>query len=281
MFSRSANDNKLYWTEKFIKDCDIDGYYMDNLFCRLNSDPIASAAYLLPDGRVQPAYDLWGQRDFVRRLRVTFEKYRNPVGICIHNTDYQFAPVMGYADLAMGGENPLPVMGTPDYMDMYPRAWMDVMYNQPLWGYQLSHLFHFDYPSFKTDSGDFDRPAALKSLRTMMASMLVHGVEFWQGIEYSEYLMGRYKLFKMLPGELTFLPSWKSHGLFYVANGDPDLDVAVYQKQNALLIIAANYGKQAKRADIRMDFPRLLPAPGPYEFRALHDFETLNSPATS
>ena len=83
----------------------------------------------------------------------------------------------------MGGENPLPVMGTPDYMDMYPRAWMDVMYNQPLWGYQLSHLFHFDYPSFKTDSGDFQSPAALKSLRTMMASMLVHGVEFWQGID--------------------------------------------------------------------------------------------------
>lgn len=275
--SESATDNRIYWTEKFIKDCNIDGYYMDNLFNRLQRDPLVSSAYLLPDGRVQPGYNLWNLRNYVRRLRNTFEKYRNPVMIVIHNTDFQFAPVVGYADLVMGGENPTPSMGTPDFMDMWPRDWMDVMYNEPLWGYKLSHLYHFDWASYKDEEGNYDRTTAWKNHRTAMATMLVHGVEFFQGIEYADYINSQYKLFKKLPGNMDFIPSWQANGLFKVANGDKDIDVAVYRKPDAMLVIVANYAKDAKRTSIWLDFPRLITRPKPLENRSLYDFESFTS----
>ncbi|MCX7935042.1 MAG: hypothetical protein N3A66_07260, partial [Planctomycetota bacterium] len=277
-FCRSAADNKLYWTERFIQDTALDGYYFDNLFCRLYHDPAVTSAYRLPDGRVQPGYDLWDMRQFLRRIRVIFEKYRNPTAIVFHNTDFQFGPAMAYADLVMGGENPLPSLGTPDYMDMWRRDWMDVMYNQPLWGYALSHLFHFPADTFKDELGEYDRAAAWKAFRAMQASMLVHGVEFWHGLEYRSNLMGRYRLFKALPGEMEFIPSWQARGRFKVANNDPDIDVAVYRKPKALLIIAANYAKQAKRAEVWFDFPNLLAKPEGLEHRSLYDLETFEMP---
>jgi hypothetical protein len=257
-FARAAADNKLYWTEKFIRDCHIDGYYFDNIFPRQYGDPAVTSAYVLPDGRVQPGYDFWGMRDYLRRIRVTFEKYRNPTAIVIHNTDFQFAPVCAYADLVMGGENPTPMPGGPDFMEMWPREWMDVMYNPYLWGYALSHLYHYNWSAFKDDLGQYDQPAALKGHRAAMATMLNHGVEFFQGIEYQSYAMPAYKLFKALPGMLEFLPSWRTKGL--VKHDNPNLDVACFRKADALLILVTNYGKTDLRNQrIWFDFPALLP----------------------
>jgi hypothetical protein len=275
-FSRSAADNKLYWTDKFIRDTGLDGYYFDNIFNRLHFDTVSTSAYLLPDGRVQPGYDLWDCRDYFRRIRLTFEKYRDPTAIVFHNTDFQFAPVMGYADLVMGGENPLPATGTPDFMDMWPRDWMDVTFNPTLWGYSLSHLYH--KPPIKNQYGEVDHDLSMKSHRTVMASMLVHGVEFWGGIEYKSFLAARFSMFKALPGELEFIPSWRANGRFAVVGNDPDIDVALWRKPGALLIIVANYGKTAKQPTVQVDFPALIQPPAKYEVRSIVDWETMEFP---
>ncbi len=275
-FSRSAADNKLYWTDKFIRDTGLDGYYFDNLFNRLYFDPVSTSAYVLPDGRVQPGYDLWECRTYLRRIRLTFEKYRDPTAIVFHNTDFQFAPAMAYADLVMGGENPLPATGTPDYMDMYPRDWMDVMFNQALWGYSLSHLYHKG--DINNEFGERDPDLSMKSHRTVMASMLVHGVEFWHGIEYKGFLKDRFRLFKALPGELEFIPSWRANGRFAVVGNDPDIDVALWRKPGALLIIVANYAKTGKTPTVHFDFPALIQPPAKYEARQILDLETMEWP---
>ncbi len=274
VFSKNASDCRIYWTEKFIRDCDIDGYYLDNMFCRVYEDPLTTAAYYLPDGRVQPAFDLWQMREYMRRLRNTFEKYRPNTMITIHNTDFQFAPVCTYADLVMGGENPLPSKGTPDYMDMWPREWMDVMFNQNLWGYNISHLNHYGSDTFVDEEGKYDQTAAFKTYRGMSASMLIHGVEFFHGIDYKNFLGSYYRMFKMLPGETQFIPSWKANGLFKVADADPDIDVAMYRKDKAILVIVANYSKSKRRAEVWMDFPKILPTPGNIETRQMFDLET-------
>jgi hypothetical protein len=159
-------------------------------------------------------------------------------------------------------------------MDMWKRDWMDMMYNQYLWGYNLSHLNHYGSSTFVDEDGKYDRNAAFKTYRGMMASMLIHGVEFFHGIDYQSFLMNRYKTFKMLPGELQFLPSWKANGLFKVANADPDIDVAMYKKDNAILVIVANYSKQKRRAEVWMDFPKILTSPGNLENRVMYDLET-------
>jgi hypothetical protein len=276
-FYPSATDNRIYWTTRWVKDAPFNGYYTDNVFNHRVMDPVVSSAYYLPDGRIQPGYMLWEQRDFYRRLRVTFDKYMGDrASIVVHNTDFQFAPVCCYADLAMGGENPLPGTGTPDFMDMWPRDWMDINYNQPMLGYKVSHLYH--YGGMLNDLGEWDKDLSMKGHRTTMASMLVRGVEFFQGLNYESFLKARFQMFKAMPGKTEFIPSWKSNGLFKALGDDKDIEVALYKKDEAVLVIVTNYSKQASRAVIELNQDRLLPKPKPWKQRQYLDFETLEFP---
>ncbi len=281
-FGKSSNDALLYMTKKWIDDCGLDGYYFDNVFNRLNWNTHYGTAYRLPDGRIQPGYNLWGMRDHIKRIRTLLQvEGRDPSRICIHNTRYQFAPIMGFADLAMGGEMATPRGDNPgagDFMDMHPRDFMDVMYNQPLWGYKLSHLYHFATDTYLDDLGEYDREAAMKVHRSAMATMLVHGVEFFQGINYKSFLKGKFQMLNKMPGgDLEFVPGWQAGGLFKLMDGK-DLDAAVYKKDDVLLIIAANYSKNAQNARIWLDFPRLIRQPAKDEQRVVWDFEDFEFP---
>lgn len=283
-FTKSSNDHLLYWTKRWIDDAGLDGYYFDNIFHRLNWNLNCGTAYKLPDGRIQPGYNTWGMRDQIKRIRTVLQETHpdTPTRICIHNTRFQFAPIMAFADLAMGGEMATPSANNPnagDFMDMYPRDFMDVMYNVPLWGYRLSHLYHFRNRTYTDEMGEYDREKAKKVHRSAMATMLVHGVEFFQGIDYKNFLTSKFRLLKKLPGgPLKFIPSWKANGLFRIEGNAKDLDVAIYKKKDVLLIIVANYSKHVKRARIWVDFPKLIDMPGKMETRGVYDFETLEFP---
>ncbi len=75
-FCTPVNDYRLYQTERWIKAGKLDGYYLDNICPRLNRNTRIGTAYLLPDGRVQPGFDLWAMRDYVKRLRTVFQRNR-------------------------------------------------------------------------------------------------------------------------------------------------------------------------------------------------------------
>lgn len=279
--TESSNDCLLYWTKRWIEDAGLDGFYFDNVNNKLNYNIRNGTAYRLPDGRIQPGYSIWSMRRQIIRTRAVVQQYSDeePNRICIHNTRYQFAPTMGFADLAMGGEMPTPRPETGDFMEMYPRDYMDVMYNVPLWGYKLSHLYHFRWKNYTDEFGEYDREAAMKVHRSAMATMLVHGVEFFQGIEYKGFLMGRFRMLKQLPGgRLEFTPSWQADGLFRVTGGGEDVDAAIWHKDGVLLLIVANYSRHAKRAKVWMDFPELLDPPAPMERRTVLDLETMEFP---
>jgi hypothetical protein len=81
-----------------------------------------------------------------------------------------------------------------------------------------------------------------------------------------------------LPGALEFIPSWQAGGRFAVLGNDPDVDVALWRKPGALLIIVANYATTGKRPTLQFDFPALLQPPAKYEVRQILDLETMESP---
>lgn len=269
--SESAIDCLLYWSQRWAQEGPIDGFYFDNVFPRLNTNTHAGTAYVLPDGRIQPGYNLWGLREHFKRLRVMFQELRPTARICIHNTRFQFAPIMGFADLAMGGEMATPTGDDPahrDFMDMHPRDLMDVLYNEPLWGYKLSHLYHFARASYVDADGNPDPAAADLVHRSAQATMAVHGVEFLAGPTWN-------LLKKIAGGQFEFLSSADTRGLFEVLGEAPDLDAAVYRGANVAIVVVANYSRRQALARVALRLPDLLAAPGPYEQRVVLDLDTL------
>ncbi|MDX9868544.1 MAG: DUF6067 family protein [Kiritimatiellia bacterium] len=278
---KSSLDYLLWLTDRWIRDAGLDGFYFDNVFNRINYNTHAGTAYRLPDGRVQPGYNLWGMRDHIKRIRGVLAQRKGgaPFYLCIHNTRFQFAPILGFANVAMGGEMPTPRGDNPrqgDWMDMHPREFMTVMYNQPLWGYRLSHLYHFRSDSYLNEFGEPDAAAALKAHRGAMASMLINGVEFFQGNNYGAFLQPQFQLLKQAAGgELRFQPGWDSDGLFRLEPADSELDAALWRGENHVLLVVCNWSKKAKTAGVWLDFPKLLRLPEPLRQRVMMDFETL------
>lgn len=282
--TETANDYLSWLFDHWVRDCGVDGLYFDNVFCRLTWNTASGGAYQLPDGRIQPGYNLWGMRDNIKRVRTILQKHKRemPYRICIHNTRFQFAPIMGFADLAMGGEMPTPRGDNPgagDFMDMYPRDFIDIMYNQPLWGYKQNHLYHFRWDSYVDEMGAFDYDAALKVHRGAMATMLTHGIEFFQGIKYESYLSNHFAMIKSIAGgTLGFMPQWDAKGLFKLVGDPEEKEVAVWTGNDVLLVVVANYSKRKAHPTVWLDFPKLLDLPGRDERRVTMDFETLGRP---
>jgi len=272
-----SNACLLYWSDRFFTECLGDGYYFDNVFPRTTQKckGIGATAYRLPDGRVQPGYCFWAQRDHFQRMRVLLQKRRPASRICIHNTRFQFPPIMAFADLAMGGEMATPHQGSPDFMAMYPRDFIEVMYNPYLWGYKLSHLYHFNTKSYVNEDGEYDQPAAMKVHRGAMGTMLAHGVDFFNRINYDRSLVQKYRLLKKAcGGDMEFIPYWKSRGLFEVEGGTAESAVGVWRGKGAILVIVTNYATTARTVNVWLDLPKLLPRPGATEGRVVMDFET-------
>lgn len=279
MINKVFSDIALYETKRWIEDCGGNGFYFDNVYPRTAYNPRTGAAYTLPDGRVQPGYCLWGQRAHMKRMRVLLDQTRPKYRICIHNTRFQFAPIMAFADLAMGGEMATPAMGTPDFIDMHPRDFMEVQYNPYLWGYRLSHLYHFKNQSYVDAFGNYDAAAAEKVHRSAQATMLAHGMEFFGKLEGDASDAIKYQLLKKLNGgALECIPLWAAEGRFEVL-GEPEKSGAVvWRGDDSLIVILSNFDAKARTLRLEMNLPELIRKPGDFERREVVDFETFRSP---
>ena len=88
---------------------------------RIADDNIdAGHGYRLPDGRVQPAYQMFDTRRYFLRMRAAFAEQGKHGKIVLHMTNHMIAPWMGAADIALDGEHHViyPEMGK-DFMDFW------------------------------------------------------------------------------------------------------------------------------------------------------------------
>jgi len=280
MPGKAFNDCVLYYTKKWIEDCGGDGFYFDNYLPRISYNVKTGSAYTLPDGRIQPGFCMWGFIDHIKRIRVLFDMTRPKYRLLVHNTRFQFAPVMAYADLAMGGEMATPSMGTPDFMEMYPREFMEIMYNPYLWGYRITHLYHFKSKSYVDKYGLKDNAAADKVHRGAMATMIDHGVEMFNYYD-NDSLQNKFQLFKKMNGGFfEFIPLWNSKGLFSLLNDKQGKNgsVSVLKGKDGILVVLTNYSNKDIKMRVELDLPKLVNMPGKFEQRTVADFETFDTP---
>ncbi|HOL68075.1 MAG TPA: hypothetical protein PKX93_11525, partial [bacterium] len=67
IFCRSKIDWCLESQRRWKEEFGIDGVYYDTGTLRPNYNTISGTAYLLPDGRIQPGWCVWGQREYFQR----------------------------------------------------------------------------------------------------------------------------------------------------------------------------------------------------------------------
>ena len=123
--TRSYQDKVLYQLRKLVRE-GMDGIYYDNIRDWTNTNPVTGPAYRRADGRMQPYFDFFDLREFVRRTAVMLyqEKKTLPDGrplLELHMTNTNVVPVMAFGSTTLDLEAEY---GSKDFQDRFTEGYL-------------------------------------------------------------------------------------------------------------------------------------------------------------
>jgi len=252
-YGKSLTDYIIWNMNDWIRSSDIDGWYLDNVR-PVHCDNIdAGRGYRLPDGRVQPEFNLFTMREFFLRLRAVFHENGKGSVIVNHMTNNMILPWNAPVDVAYDGEHHViyPEMGK-DFMDFWSleRLRTDV---PGTWGINVNFMREYQ--------GRWEKEALLKAMRAYNGAVLMHDA-LPTGNSATDRdqraLIALRERFGIGDDDVRFIGYWKRDtGL---ACPTKDVYLAAWVKPVKMLLAVVNWGEKAQ-ADVRLDLKKLgLPA---------------------
>ena len=268
-YGKTLADYMVYHVGQWARDCGIDGFYLDNVYPIADDNLEAGRGYRLPDGRVQPAYQMFDTRRYLLRLRAALAEQGKQDKFVLHITNHIIAPWIGAADIALDGEHHViyPEMNK-DFMDFWSLERLRVD-DPATWGVAVNFLQEYQGAWEPQQLKKAMRAyTGMQLLQDTLASANANGLnpEVWQGRE-------RFGITR--PG-IRFLAYWeKASGLQseakqvyvsgWLAPGAPG-------KSGRLLLAVVNTGEKTN-ASVQIDAKRLA-LPETSHWR-VYDAETL------
>ncbi len=242
-YGKTMTDYVMWNMDKWVAECNIDGWYLDNVR-PVPSDIIeAGRGYRLPDGRVQPTYNMFTMRDFFLRLRAVFADHGKTGKIVNHMTNNMIIPWNGAVDIAYDGEHHViyPEMGK-DFMDFWSLERLRVDFPGQ-WGTAVNFMHEYQ--------GTWAKEDMIRVMRAYTGAIALHDAlcsgnsngnnqAFWVGRDR----------FGIEADDVTFTGYWaKDSG---VACATKDVYVSFWQRPGKALLAVVNYGEKAD-APVRVD----------------------------
>ena len=204
-YGKSLQDFMVYHVGNWAKDCGIDGFYIDNVAPIADNNVESGRGYRLPDGRIQPSYQMFDTRTYLLRMRAALAEQGKSGKFVMHITDHMIAPWVESADVALDGEDHViyPEMNR-DFMDFWTLERMRLDYPEQ-WGTPVNFLQEYQ--------GSWD-PAKLKTaIRAYTGMMLLddtlasanpngNNQELWQARDR----------FGIEADDVKFVPYWLKDG---------------------------------------------------------------------
>jgi hypothetical protein len=167
-YGKTLADFMIYHLSHWVQDSGIDGFYVDNVSPLADDNIDSGHGYRLPDGRIQPAYQMFDTRLYFLRMRAAFAEQGKPGKIVLHMTNHMIAPWMESADIALDGEHHViyPEMGK-DFMDFWSPERLRLDYPGQ-WGTAVNFLQEYQ--------GSWDPAALKKAMRAYTGMLLLNDV---------------------------------------------------------------------------------------------------------
>ena len=244
-YTKTLNDYMCHKLAEWIEQCDIDGYYSDNVRPEACSNVEAGRGYYLPDGRVQPEYNMFGLRRYFLRLRAVFAEHGKHDKIVTHMTHNMIIPWLGACDIAFDGEDH--VIGPTD-----PRSFMDWwtldrmrLDNPHQWGVVVKFMSEFE--NIKTWP---DEAAYGKTHRAYVGQVLLH-----DALPFDRTSFAARDRFGIGVDGVQFLGFWDDGN--GVSCTGQELYASAWLRPGKLLVLAVNRGRRSAEAEVRIDWEKL------------------------
>lgn len=263
-YGKTLSDFMVYHLSHWVQDAGIDGIYIDNVFPIADDNIDAGRGYRLPDGRVQPAYQMFDTRTYFLRLRAAFAEQGKHGKLVLHMTNHMIAPWLGAADVALDGEHHViyPEMGK-DFMDFWSPERMRLDHPEQ-WGVAVNFLQEYQ--------GDWDHARLKKAMRAYTGMQLLNDVlasANANGLNQESWIAR--DRFGMERSDVRFLGYWDRGG--GIECRTPNVSVSAWMHPHGKVLLAVVNRGEKMRAVVQISAAKLgLPDPSRWK---VEDAETL------
>ncbi len=122
--SKGPNDFRVYHYQQWVQKSGFRGLYIDENYLALEKNFITGNAYYRPDGRLQPAYNYIGLRNYFKRMRYMFDANGRPAPNLWQHISSGAAYHSWYGGIFFEGENVEPTDEKFDYIEVLPAGRM-------------------------------------------------------------------------------------------------------------------------------------------------------------
>lgn len=248
-YGKSLTDYIIWNLDDWIKSCGIDGWYLDNVRPVYCDNIDAGRGYRLPDGRVQPEFNMFTMREFFLRLRAVFAENGRESVIVNHMTNNMILPWNGPVDVAYDGEHHViyPEMGK-DFMDFWSRERLFTIV-PGTWGINVNFMREYQ--------GHWERAALAKAMRAYNGAVLMHDA-LPTGNSATDQdqraLIAIRERFGIGGDDVRFIGYWQREA--GLSCPTKDVYLAGWVTPGKLLLAVVNWGNKAQ-ADVRLDLKKL------------------------
>lgn len=242
----SLTDYMIHHWSRWAEVYGIDGYYIDNMRPLACDNLEHGCGYRLPDGRVQPTFQMFDTRAYFLRSRALFLEQRPQSKLVLHMTNAMILPWVGPADVAYDGEHHViyPELNK-DFMDFWSLERMRVDYPAQ-WGVAVNFMHEYQ--------GNWEPVDLHRAMRAYFATVMLHdALPTGNHNGHARNLMDQRAKFGLGAADVRFLPDWETTGL---TTGNRDIKLAGWLRPGKLLLLVANFGEQ-QPAKIALDLAQL------------------------
>ncbi len=252
-YGKSLTDYIIWNINDWIKSSDIDGWYLDNVRPVYCDNLDAGRGYRLPDGRVQPEYNMFGMREFFLRLRAVFQENGKESVIVNHMTNNMILPWNAPVDIGYDGEHHViyPEM-EKDFMDFWSLERLFTIV-PGTWGVNVNFMNEYQ--------GQWQPEAKRKAMRAYSGAVLMHDA-LPTGNSATDpsqrAILAARDRFGIGEDSVRFIGYWKKDA--GLACATKDVYLAGWVKPGKVLVGVVNWGEQ-REAEVQLDLAKLgLPA---------------------
>lgn len=260
----SLQDYIVWNLDHWIKSCGIDGWYLDNVRPCFSSDVDGGYGYRLPDGRVQPEFNMFAMRRFFLRLRAVFQENGKKPHIVNHMTNNMILPWNGPCDVAYDGEANVIFWGQKrdgthqtDFMDVWSLERLFTA-TPSIWGINVN--FMHEYQGNWQQFCKWDEVRAC--YRAYEGAVMLHdamptgnhGADPWT----HDFMKCGQEFGFGANDRIEFLPYWRAAegGLSFDEKKKIYCSAWLDRAAHKTLVIVTNWG-DAQKAKVSLDFGKL------------------------
>ncbi len=237
-FNPSQNDYYLSLMDQWVREGGLRKWYFDITFIRANEALLNGMAYLLPDGRVQPGYNIHGMRRLYRRVFAMMEAHGlMPGAFTGHSTNCYPLMLFPWIEAILDGEfNHVKDDSPFEWVDGMGEARMRSMCQAQNWGIPFGMLVKLQIQ---------DNPAEQsRQSRSVTGWLRLHDI--WQGNR-----AGAYWRWGLHEPAVKYSGYWRTKELARANDGD--LKTTIWRLPGRALLLVFNDHKTEDAEAIQLD----------------------------